>query len=78
MSPGAPSGNVVYVGTGVRAPKRGLDPYAGLDVRGKWILVHAGARPARGVARDTLLGTLGVDYTTVLDEARGAWSARHP
>ena len=69
LSAGVRSGNVVYVGQGVRAPKRGIDPYAGLDLRNKWILVHATGIPARGLTTDSL-GVVGLDYTTVLDEAR--------
>jgi Zn-dependent M28 family amino/carboxypeptidase len=40
---------VVYVGHGWVMPDRGLDPYAGLDVRGKIVLVH-GPRAPKGVA----------------------------
>ena len=69
LAPGVREGRVVYVGTGIRAPKRGLDPYAGLDLRGKWILVHASQIRPRNVTTDSL-GVVGLDYTTVLDEAR--------
>ncbi len=61
-------GGVVYVGNGLRAPRRGLDPYAGVSVRGQWLLVHASQMRPSGTA-DTL-GVYGVDYTTVYDEAR--------
>ncbi len=69
LAPGVREGRVVYVGTGIRAPKRGLDPFAGLDVRGKWVLVHASQIRPRNVTTDSL-GVVGLDYTTVLDEAR--------
>lgn len=69
LAPGVRQGRVVYVGTGIRAPKRGLDPYAGLDLRGKWVLVHASQIRPRNVTTDSL-GVVGLDYTTVLDEAR--------
>ena len=69
LVPGVREGRVVYVGAGIRAPKRGLDPYAGLDLRGKWILVHASQIRPRNVTADSL-GVVGLDYTTVLDEAR--------
>lgn len=69
LAPGVREGRVVYVGTGIRAPKRGLDPYAGLDLRGKWLLVHASQIRPRNVTTDSL-GVVGLDYTTVLDEAR--------
>ncbi len=66
--PGATAGGVVYVGNGLRAAKRGIDPYAGLSVRGQWLLVHASQMRPSGAA-DTL-GAYGRDYTTVYDEAR--------
>ena len=66
---GAVEGEVAYLGSGIRAPKIGLDPYATIDVRGKWILVHGlNALPA-GQTRETL-GTPGVEWTTAMDEAR--------
>ena len=34
---------VVYVGFGVSAPERGYDDYAGVDVRGKFVVVAGGA-----------------------------------
>lgn len=69
LDAGPRSGPVLYVGNGLRAPKRGLDPYAGQDIRGKWLLVHPRQGPARALTTDTL-GILGVDYTTVQEEAR--------
>ncbi len=66
--PGATAGGVVYVGNGLRAVKRGIDPYAGVSVRGQWLLVHASQMRPSGTA-DTL-GVYGMDYTTVYDEAR--------
>ncbi|HJS58718.1 MAG TPA: M28 family metallopeptidase [Vicinamibacteria bacterium] len=36
---------VVYVGYGVTAPERGYDDYAGLDVRGKFVVFAGGAPP---------------------------------
>lgn len=69
VAPGPREGAVVYVGQGLRVPKRGLDPYAGHDIRGKWLLVHPRTGPARALTTDTL-GILGVDYTTVQEEAR--------
>ncbi|MES1259689.1 MAG: hypothetical protein ABUL71_03775, partial [Gemmatimonadota bacterium] len=69
LSAGPRAGSVVYVGNGIRAVKRGLDPYAGLDVRNKWILVHSSGIPARSATVDSF-GVVGLDYTTVLDEAR--------
>lgn len=66
---GVYSGEVVYVAGGIRAPGRGIDPYAGLDVRGKWLLVHAGNTFPAGLSADSL-GTAGVDYFTANEEAR--------
>ncbi len=74
LVPGDVRGDVVYVGNGLRAPKRGIDAYAGLDVRGKWLLVHSGSRRP-SAALSGRLGTYGVDYTTVQDEARSRGAA---
>lgn len=40
---------VVYVGHGWTVPERGIDPYAGLDVRGKLVLVHGPRALPKGV-----------------------------
>lgn len=65
-TPGRHQGEVVYVGTGVRSLKAGGDdPYRGLDVKGKWLLVHP---IAFGATRT--MGDLGVDYSTVQEEAK--------
>ncbi len=71
VTPGTSSGAVMYVGNGLRIPARHIDPYAGVEIRGKWLLVQPQAAPSRrnGTNLDTL-GTPGVDYTTALDEAR--------
>lgn len=69
LTPGTRAGSVVYVGHGVRAEKLGLNPYRGMDLKGKWVVAHSRAALPEGVTR-TELGTLGVDYTTVLEEAR--------
>jgi len=66
-------GGVVYVGNGTRIPALGIDPYAGLDVRGKWLLVDANApfpRPVTAAER----GLPGRDHFTANDVAveRGA------
>jgi hypothetical protein len=68
LAPGVREGGVVYVGGGLRAPKLDIDPYARVDVRGRWLLAHADAIPAGLAPRD--LGRHGVDFTTVADEAR--------
>ncbi len=54
---GSASGALVYVGHGFRVPARGIDPYAGLDLRGK-ILVTTTVRP-RGLSPGDTPGTPG-------------------
>ena len=44
---GVREANVIYVGNGIRLLKQGVDPYAGFDVKGKWLLVNA-PTPAGG------------------------------
>ncbi len=47
------SGEIVFVGYGISAPSKGLDEYAGVDVKGKVVLAFKGsprdAPPARGM-----------------------------
>ncbi len=50
------TGRVVYVGNGQRSTNGGIDPFAGLDVRGKWLLVNAQAPQPTGVARGDFVG----------------------
>lgn len=64
---------VVYVGHGWTVPDRGIDPYAGLDVRGKFLLVHGpGALPKDADVR--MIGRVSVGGETAFAEAarRGA------
>src|SRR5215218_3888816 len=52
LVPGVREANVIYVGTGVRRPKSNVDPYAGFDIKGKWLLVSGSPAPAgRGAPR---------------------------
>jgi hypothetical protein len=73
LVPGVREANVIYVGNGIRLLKQGVDPYAGFDVKGKWLLanvpVPAGGRGGggRGGAPQ---GVVGVDYTTINEVAR--------
>jgi hypothetical protein len=64
---------VVYVGHGWRVPEKGVDPYAGLDVRGKVLLVHGPPGAPRGVEIQRI-GRVAVGATTPFAEAaqRGA------
>lgn len=55
-------GRAVYVGHGHMVKKKGIDPYAGLDVKGK-ILVVASGLPKDVTAQD-LQGAAGDDYMT--------------
>ena len=78
---GVREASVLYVGNGTRLLKQGVDPYAGLDIKGKWLLVNAptpgagrgnaasgGAAPAGRGAVPT--GIVGVDFTTINEVAR--------
>ena len=42
-SPGKASGGLVYVGHGWRVPSKNLDPFKGLDVKGKWMVILPGS-----------------------------------
>src|SRR5688572_3915688 len=64
LVPGVREANVIYVGNGMRLLKQGVDPYAGFDIKGKWLLVH---RPAPGAGRGgrgggPVPGVVGIDY----------------
>jgi hypothetical protein len=69
MPPPVRGGSVVYVGTGIRSPKLGWDPYQGLNVHGKWLLVHAPNLLPEGVTRE-MLGVSGQDHMLPAQEAR--------
>jgi Zn-dependent M28 family amino/carboxypeptidase len=69
LTGGMHTGEVVYVGDGVRSPAAGIDRYGSLDVRGKWLLVHGTTSTAMGNAPG-VTGMPGVDYFTVNDEAK--------
>jgi len=70
---GTVSAPVVYVGAGVRASKLGIDPYAGLDVKGKWLLAHGPAALPKNHTIESL-GVIGVDWSSAVQEGmrRGA------
>lgn len=59
---------VVYVGHGWVIPPRGIDPYAGLDVRGKLVLAH-GPRVLPAGVSVTQIGRITVDARSPLVEA---------
>jgi hypothetical protein len=58
---------VVYVGHGWTIPDRGIDPYAGVDVRGKLVLAH-GPHPPKGLGV-TQIGRVTVNARSPLVEA---------
>ena len=71
LVPGVREANVIYVGNGIRLLKQEVDPYAGFDIKGKWLLVH---RPPPGAGRGgrggPVPGVVGIDYTTINEVAR--------
>ena len=62
-------GRAVHVGNGIRSPKLGWDPYKGVDVRGKWMIVTGQNALPEGVTR-AMLGQAGVDHMMPAQEAR--------
>lgn len=64
---------VVYVGHGWVIPDKGIDPYAGVDVRGKIVLTHGPRAMPKGVTIQQL-GRVTVGASNVIAEAtrRGA------
>jgi len=64
---------VVYVGHGWVVPSKGVDPYAGLDVKGKLVLAHGPRALPKGVEIQQL-GRITVGASNVVAEAarRGA------
>ncbi|HET7292984.1 MAG TPA: M28 family metallopeptidase [Vicinamibacteria bacterium] len=83
---------VVYVGFGVTAPERRYDDYAGLDVRGKIVLMASGApatlptderahHSSRRTKRENAVahGAAGVlSFSLPEDEARFPWARKVP
>ena len=67
------SAGVVYVKHGWVVPDKGIDPFAGLDVRGKIVLTHGPRAMPKGVTIQQL-GRVTVGASSVMDEAakRGA------
>lgn len=59
---GAAQGQLVFVGSGISAPKQGLDVYAGKDVKGKIVVVVSGV-------------TQGVDPSKLADNEHGSVAA---
>lgn len=67
LLPGTTEASVIYVGSGLHLLKQGVNPYAGFDIKGKWLLVNFlaanGGRPAEG-------GSPGIDYLNAYETAR--------
>jgi len=59
---------VVYVGHGWKVPEHGIDPYAGLDVRGKVVLAHGPRALPKGVDIPQI-GRINVGGSSPLAEA---------
>lgn len=67
LVPGTREANVIYVGSGIRRLKQGVDPYRGFDIKGKWLLVHyLPGNSGRGGAE----GTVGIDFTSFHEVVR--------
>jgi hypothetical protein len=58
--PGTASGKLVFAGFGYRIPARNINPYEGLDVKGKIIVKMAGM--PKGTSFNDLNGKMGVDW----------------
>lgn len=58
---GTVTGEVVYVGYGITAPELSWDDYAGVDVRGKIVVIDAGV-PYAGNAEDTTVAWVPYSY----------------
>jgi Zn-dependent M28 family amino/carboxypeptidase len=65
---GNASGSLVFVGHGLQLKSKSLDPYQGIDVRDKLMVVIEGM--PKGVGRNDLRGKIGVDYETAESYAR--------
>lgn len=65
---GSASGSLVFVGHGLKLKSKSIDPYQGIDVRDKLMVVIEGM--PKGVGRNDLRGKAGVDYETAESYAR--------
>lgn len=64
------SADLVFAGYGIEAPELGHDDYAGLDVRGKFLVLFSGAPPRFGNGERAHYSSL--DAKQALAEAKGA------
>lgn len=65
---GTAGGQIVFVGHGLQLKSKGIDPYQGVEVRDRILLVLDGL--PKGMARNELRGKAGVDYQTAETYAR--------
>ena len=70
-APGTAEGAMVYVGHGYVVKKKDVDAYAGVDVKGKIVVAHAGY--PEGVTRADVRGDSGPDTW----ESPASYAARH-
>jgi len=68
-TPGKASGGLVYVGHGWRVPLKELDPFKGLDVKGKWLVILPGS-PDALTPSDLARMAVDVDFTQPETNAR--------
>ena len=68
--------SVVYVGHGWTVPGKGIDPYAGVDVKGKLVLAHGPSAMPKDVETQQI-GRVSPGASSVVSEAarRGAAGA---
>ena len=70
-SAGTVSGQIVYAGDGWMIKAKNLNPYAGLDVKGKIIAVYSDAAPAGGFQRTLVPLPAGVTQADIPQTGRG-------
>ncbi len=75
-SPGKVSGALVYVGHGWRVQSKKLDPFEGLDVKGKWLVILPGS-PEELTPSDLAKMTIDADYRTARGQCATARRDRH-
>ncbi len=80
---GTMTSKIVFAGNGWMIKSKGLDPYAGLDVKGKIIAVYGEGQPSQralvplpaGVTQVDLTGTRGTDWADAATYARAHGAA---
>lgn len=80
---GALSAPVVFVGNGWMHKAKNINPYAGIDVKGKFIAAYSDGQPSnrfpvpmpQGITQTDLTGTAGVDWADPINYARANGAA---